>query len=205
MRLCFSQRHLRTEKSRSTKLPRSVYMIHPLLHKLTADASLLSSSHVANQSVLAMTEKETTHDILHFSQSHLRKPRLWTEGDTDFPFTTIAFFLLAKCPVGIIAGNKCHPLLQLLLLNFGFLLTHNQASHGQWKRYCMSVADTCPSVCLPSELGTTNVCSHYFQVIYARRQTMAQYQFPQGHLGLDTLSMRRRNSPIKITKDGRND
>jgi hypothetical protein len=34
---------------------------------------------------------------------------------------------------------------------------------------------------------------------------MAQYQFPQGHLGLDTLSMRRRNSPIKITKDGRND
>jgi hypothetical protein len=34
---------------------------------------------------------------------------------------------------------------------------------------------------------------------------MAQYQFPRGHLGLDTLSMRRRNSPIKITKDGRND
>lgn len=129
----------------------------------------------------------------------------WTEGDTDFPFTTIAFFLLAKCPVGIIAGNKCHPLLQLFLLNFGFLLTHNQASHGQWKRYCMSVADTCPSVCLPSELGTPNICSHYFQVIYARRQTMAQYQFPQGHLGLDTLSMRRRNSPIKITKDGSND
>jgi len=34
---------------------------------------------------------------------------------------------------------------------------------------------------------------------------MAQYQFPQGQLGLDTLSMRRRNSPIKIKKDGRND
>jgi hypothetical protein len=34
---------------------------------------------------------------------------------------------------------------------------------------------------------------------------MAQYQFPQGHLGLEKLSMRRRNSPIIITKDGCND